>query len=53
MKAIIGNSDGPTAIFLAGRLGSGFGIVIGIILLVAVIILGIYIKKKRKKKDEL
>lgn len=46
--SIIGGADGPTSIFLAGKIGDGFigGIIlIGIILLVT----GIIIYKKLKK----
>ena len=47
--AIIGGADGPTSIFLAGRVGTGFSI--GTILLgVIVIIIGIVIYKIIKKK---
>lgn len=53
--SMIRSKDGPTAIFLAGKLGSGciVGIVIGVVVLVAAVSLGIYFSRKRKKKDEL
>lgn len=46
--AIIGGADGPTAIFLAGKLGDGFlfGIVLFVILLLTI---GIILFKKIKK----
>lgn len=47
--AIIGGADGPTAIFLAGKLGDGFlvsVVLFGIILLV----FGVVLYKKMKKK---
>ena len=47
--SIIGGADGPTSIFLAGKIGDGFitGIIlIGIVLIVA----GVIIYKKFKKK---
>lgn len=46
--SIIGGADGPTSIFLAGKIGSDFSlavVVIGIVLLLAG--LGIYFKNKR------
>jgi len=56
MKFAIRSSDGPTAVFWAGKLGNGhmLGIAIGVVLLAAVAItLGIYIRRKRKKRNEL
>jgi len=46
--SIIGGADGPTSIFLAGKVGndfSGLGIVVGVILLVIAAVL-IFMKKK-------
>ena len=47
--SIIGGADGPTSIFLAGKIGDGFilsTILIGIVLVVA----GVIIYKKIKKE---
>lgn len=44
---IIGGADGPTAIFVAGKLG-GFEILMLAAVLAAVIGLGIFLWKKRK-----
>lgn len=47
--SIIGGADGPTSVFIAGKLGDGFAlgtIVIGAILIVA----GVVIYRKLKKK---
>jgi len=49
--SIIGGADGPTSIFLAGKIGDGFilgTLLIGIVLLVA----GVVIYKKIKNKEE-
>lgn len=46
--SVIGGADGPTSIFLAGKVGndfSGLGIVAGVILLVIAVVL-LVIKKK-------
>ena len=46
--SIIGGADGPTSIFLAGKVGSDFsllGIIVGIILVVIAVIIAM-----RKKK---
>lgn len=43
--SIIGGSDGPTSIFLAGRIGVDFHIMIAAILL---LLIGIYIRGKKK-----
>lgn len=45
---IIGGADGPTAIFVAGKLGGG-DVVLAVV--VALIVLGVWIWKKRKKND--
>jgi len=48
--SIIGGADGPTSVFLAGKVGDGFGmgsLFIGVVLVVA----GILIYKKMKKKQ--
>ena len=45
---IIGGADGPTAIFVAGKVGDGFSL--GIILLgILLILLGILVYRKMKK----
>lgn len=48
--SIIGGADGPTSIFIAGKLGSGFGVmeIAGIVLLAAVIVAIVVIIRKRK-----
>ncbi len=47
--SIIGGADGPTAIFVAGKIGNGF--VIGTILVGIILVLGgVVIYKKIKKK---
>lgn len=47
--SIIGGADGPTSIFLAGKIGNGF--ITGIILIgIVLIIAGVIIYKKFKKK---
>lgn len=46
---LIGGADGPTSIFIAGKVGNGFGlgtIFLGIILVVAGVV--IFIKSKKK-----
>ena len=46
---LIGGADGPTSVFLAGKVGNGFGlgtIFVGIILVVAGVV--IFIKSKKK-----
>lgn len=52
--SIIGGADGPTSIFLAGKLGTGFkvAVVVGIVLLAvtAIIIVKSIMKKKHKEK---
>ena len=48
--AIIGAADGPTAIYVAGKLGSDFWIeliIFGVILVIIMIVLFILRKKKR------
>ena len=45
---IIGGADGPTAIFVAGKVGDGFSL--GIILLgIILVIVGVLIYRKTKK----
>lgn len=51
--SVIGGADGPTSIFLAGKLGSGLGlgiIGVGLILIVAAAL--IWLKGKNQKKGE-
>ncbi len=52
--SIIGGADGPTSIFLAGKIGTGFkvAVVVGVVLLAvaAVIIVKSIMKKKNKEK---
>lgn len=46
---LIGGADGPTSVFIAGKVGNGFGlgtIFVGIILVVAGVV--IFIKSKKK-----
>ena len=46
---LIGGADGPTSVFIAGKVGNGFGldtIFVGIILVVAGV--AIFIKSKKK-----
>lgn len=46
---LIGGADGPTSVFIAGKVGNGFGlgsIFVGIILAVAGVV--IFIKSKKK-----
>lgn len=46
---VIGGADGPTSVFIAGKVGNGFGlgtIFVGIILVVAGVV--IFIKSKKK-----
>ena len=46
---LIGGADGPTSVFIAGKVGKGFGlgtIFVGIILVVAGVV--IFIKSKKK-----
>ena len=45
--SIIGGSDGPTSIFLVGKLGDGSWIIVGIV--IAVIVAGIIAWKRRRK----
>lgn len=45
---IIGGADGPTAVFVAGKLGGG-DVVLALAVVVAVIVLGVWIWKKKKK----
>lgn len=48
--SIIGGADGPTSIFIAGRIGDGFiagAIFIGIVL----VCIGIIVYRKNKKKQ--
>lgn len=48
--SIIGGADGPTSIFLAGKIGDGFilgTLLIGIVLLVA----GVVIYKKKNREE--
>ncbi len=54
MKFTIQNSDGPTAEFVAGKLGNGciIGIIATIALLAAMAALGVYLWKKKKKEEE-
>ena len=47
---IIGGAAGPTAIFVAGKLGGG-DVVLALAVVVALIVLGVWIWKKRKKND--
>lgn len=46
--SIIGGADGPTSVFVAGKIGTGFttfGIVCGVVLLIAAIWLVVWKKK--------
>lgn len=46
---LIGGADGPTSVFIAGKVGNGFGlgtIFVGILLVVAGVV--IFIKSKKK-----
>lgn len=45
---IIGGADGPTAIFITGKIG-GTAVITMALLAVAVIGIGVFIWKKRKK----
>lgn len=50
---IIGGADGPTSIFIAGKLGSGFGVIIGAVVLSVVVIAVVVwkvVRRKRRKK---
>lgn len=44
---IIGGADGPTSIFIAGRLGSGLGI-LGMILGIVLLIIGVLLIFRKK-----
>lgn len=44
---VIGGADGPTSIFLAGKIGDGFTIGI-IVFIVLIVILAIYLFRRRK-----
>lgn len=50
--AIIGGADGPTSIFLAGKVGGG-DIFIGLAVAVVMILLIIWLINKGKKKKDL
>lgn len=45
--AIIGGADGPTSIFIAGKIGAG-DIILGVLLVVAVVGLAVWLWKRRK-----
>lgn len=47
--SIIGGADGPTSIFIAGKLGSGFGVIIGAVVLSVVVIAVVVWKVVRRK----
>lgn len=53
--SIIGGADGPTSIFLAGKMGTEFswiGIGVGAVLLFLAVLLAVRIKSGRNSKDE-
>ncbi len=53
--AIIGGADGPTSIFIAGKLGRGVrmaGLIIGILVVVGLIAVGVILGKKINRKDK-
>lgn len=45
--SIIGGADGPTSVFLAGKIGDALGLGIFIFIII-VLIVAIYLYKKRK-----
>lgn len=46
--AVIGGADGPTSIFVAGKMGNGVPLSWGIACLVAASILGVIVFRKKK-----
>ncbi|MBR5799909.1 MAG: hypothetical protein IKY23_07580 [Lachnospiraceae bacterium] len=53
--AIIGGADGPTSVFIAGKLGSGVrtaGLIVGVLVVAGLIAGGIILGKKLNRKDK-
>lgn len=47
--AIIGGADGPTSIFLAGKLGTGFKVMTALIVIAIVVLISVIVWKIKKK----
>lgn len=48
---IIGGADGPTSIFLAGKLGTGFKVMVALIIIVPVVIVALIIWQIKRRKS--
>lgn len=50
--SVIGGADGPTSIFLAGKLGTGFKVTVALAVSLVVILIAVVIWKVMKRKSE-
>ncbi len=50
--SVIGGADGPTSIFLAGKLGTGFKVMVALAVSLVVILIAVVIWKVMKRKSE-